>query len=99
MPGNTAAAAWVTWVKSKPRRCRAMDGAIRCRSLCRRFRFAFSSMTASLEESAVTISIPNPAREPVGADYLGDETCRFRVWAPNLALVGVRLLSTDRIVP
>ena len=47
----------------------------------------------------MTLSTLNSARQCIGADYLGGETCRFRVWTPNLALVGVRLLSTDRIVP
>ena len=35
----------------------------------------------------------------VGATYLGQQACRFRVWAPRLAPVGVRLLGTDRLVP
>ena len=41
----------------------------------------------------------NSARNLIGADYLGDQVCRFRLWAPNIALVGVRLLGADRIVP
>lgn len=35
----------------------------------------------------------------LGAIYLGENTCRFRVWAPSIATVGVRLLRTERIVP
>ena len=35
----------------------------------------------------------------LGATYLGHQTCRFRVWAPLIAPVGVRLLGTDRLIP
>ncbi len=35
----------------------------------------------------------------IGASYLGGEVCRFRVWAPNVAPVGVRLLGADRLIP
>ena len=37
--------------------------------------------------------------QKVGATYLGHQACRFRVWAPQIAPVGVRLLGTDRLVP
>jgi maltooligosyltrehalose trehalohydrolase len=43
--------------------------------------------------------VENSARYLIGADYLGDQVCRFRLWAPNIALVGVRLLGAERIVP
>ncbi len=35
----------------------------------------------------------------LGANYLGKNTCRFRVWAPSIAQLGVRLLRTDRLIP
>jgi maltooligosyltrehalose trehalohydrolase len=35
----------------------------------------------------------------LGAIYLGHRTCRFRVWAPLIAPVGVHLLGTDRLIP
>ena len=38
-------------------------------------------------------------RQKVGATYLGQQGCRFRVWAPRIAPVGVRLLGTDRLIP
>ena len=34
----------------------------------------------------------------LGAAYLGEDTCHFRVWAPTLATVGVHLLRTERLV-
>src|SRR5262245_15900013 len=39
------------------------------------------------------------AVETIGAVYLGDHACRFRVWAPSQVPVGVHLLKTERIVP
>jgi maltooligosyltrehalose trehalohydrolase len=35
----------------------------------------------------------------VGAVYLGDHSCRFRVWAPLAEKVSVRLVGAERIVP
>ena len=35
----------------------------------------------------------------LGAAYLGEGTCRFRVWAPSMAALGVQLLRTERLVP
>jgi maltooligosyltrehalose trehalohydrolase len=35
----------------------------------------------------------------LGATYLGGKSCRFRVWAPAIAPLGVRLLGTERLVP
>ena len=35
----------------------------------------------------------------LGAAYLGNQNCLFRVWAPNVGAVSVRLLEGDRIVP
>jgi maltooligosyltrehalose trehalohydrolase len=35
----------------------------------------------------------------IGASYLGKHVCRFRVWAPNVSPVGVRLLGADRLIP
>jgi maltooligosyltrehalose trehalohydrolase len=35
----------------------------------------------------------------LGAAYLGENACRFRVWAPSIAVLGVRLLQTERLVP
>ena len=34
--------------------------------------------------------------ETIGAVYLQDYRCRFRVWAPEHERVGVRLLKNDR---
>ena len=36
--------------------------------------------------------------ETIGAVYLGERTCRFRVWAPEHERVGVRLLKNDRLI-
>ncbi|HEX9788452.1 MAG TPA: malto-oligosyltrehalose trehalohydrolase [Candidatus Binatia bacterium] len=36
--------------------------------------------------------------EKIGATYLGDNACRFRVWAPALAAVGVRFVGSDRLI-
>ncbi len=35
----------------------------------------------------------------LGAAYLGENACRFRVWAPTIAPRGVRLVESDRLVP
>ena len=37
--------------------------------------------------------------ETIGAVYLQDHRCRFRVWAPEHERVGVRLLKNDRLIP
>jgi len=37
--------------------------------------------------------------ENIGAAYMGQNACCFRVWAPLNATVGVRLLGSDRLVP
>ncbi len=37
--------------------------------------------------------------QKVGATYWGQQVCEFRVWAPLIAPVGVRLLGTDRLIP
>lgn len=37
--------------------------------------------------------------EALGASILDGSICQFRVWAPNLAPLNVRLLGTNRIVP
>ncbi|MGE5218777.1 MAG: malto-oligosyltrehalose trehalohydrolase [Chloroflexota bacterium] len=34
----------------------------------------------------------------LGATYLGGNACRFRVWSPSVAPLGVRLLRSDRLV-
>lgn len=39
-----------------------------------------------------------PMNGTLGAVYLGDGRCRFRVWAPLHAKVEVHLLSPDRFV-
>ena len=36
--------------------------------------------------------------ETIGAVYLQDHRCRFRVWAPEHERVGVRLLKNDRLI-
>jgi len=36
--------------------------------------------------------------ETIGAVYLQDYKCRFRVWAPQHERVGVRLLKNDRLI-
>jgi maltooligosyltrehalose trehalohydrolase len=41
----------------------------------------------------------NSAAQAIGALYLGDRACRFRVWAPSQVSVGVRLLGNERLVP
>ena len=41
---------------------------------------------------------PQPA-DAIGAIYLGEDTCRFRVWAPHCEQVAVRLLQQDRLAP
>ena len=41
----------------------------------------------------------NSAAETIGAIYLGEHACRFRVWAPSQVPVGVRLLRTGRLIP
>jgi maltooligosyltrehalose trehalohydrolase len=41
----------------------------------------------------------NSAAETIGALYLGEHACRFRVWAPSQVPVGVRLLRTGRLIP
>lgn len=38
------------------------------------------------------------AAPDLGASYLGERVCRFRVWAPNIASVGVRLLGADQLI-
>jgi maltooligosyltrehalose trehalohydrolase len=35
----------------------------------------------------------------LGAEYLGQNRCRFRVWAPELAPIELRLLKGDRRIP
>lgn len=47
------------------------------------------------------IPAPTPGWHPsLGAVYLGDNRCRFRVWAPRARAVAVRLFDpTDRVVP
>ena len=35
----------------------------------------------------------------LGAEYLGQNRCRFRVWAPELAPIELRLLRGDRRIP
>ena len=35
----------------------------------------------------------------IGAVYLGERTCRFRVWAPEYERIGVRLLKNSRLIP
>jgi maltooligosyltrehalose trehalohydrolase len=35
----------------------------------------------------------------LGAAYLGENACRFRVWAPSITVLGVQLLQTERLVP
>ena len=37
--------------------------------------------------------------ETIGAVYLGERTCRFRVWAPEHERIGVRLLKNNRLIP
>ncbi|HEX9455290.1 MAG TPA: malto-oligosyltrehalose trehalohydrolase [Candidatus Binatia bacterium] len=37
--------------------------------------------------------------QAIGAVYLGNHNCRFRVWAPTLEKMSVRLVEGDRIVP
>jgi maltooligosyltrehalose trehalohydrolase len=37
--------------------------------------------------------------DALGAILLGPRTCRFRVWAPDSAPVGVRLIGKNRLVP
>jgi maltooligosyltrehalose trehalohydrolase len=37
--------------------------------------------------------------ESLGAVYWGNQNCLFRVWAPNVGAVSVRLIEGDRIVP
>src|ERR1051325_1943815 len=41
---------------------------------------------------------PQPP-DAIGAIYLGEDTCRFRVWAPHCEQVAVRLLQQDRLAP
>ncbi|MGH7794201.1 MAG: malto-oligosyltrehalose trehalohydrolase [Candidatus Binatia bacterium] len=40
-----------------------------------------------------------PNHQTIGATYLGQDACRFRVWAPAIVPVGVRLLASDRLIP
>jgi maltooligosyltrehalose trehalohydrolase len=66
------------------------------------------STTTSLAAPALSY-VANSARrkksamenyaDKIGATYLGRDTCRFRVWAPAIVPVGVRLLGSDRLIP
>ena len=53
------------------------------------------------------LSAPKPAAEraeipihdeSIGAVHLGNHTCRFRVWAPSLERINLRLLDGELIV-
>jgi maltooligosyltrehalose trehalohydrolase len=53
----------------------------------------FSARKLAAEKAEIPIN-----DEVIGAVYLGNHTCRFRVWAPSLERVNLRLLDGERIV-
>ena len=53
----------------------------------------YSARKLSAEKAEIPID-----DEAIGAIYLGNHTCRFRVWAPSLDKINLRLLDGERIV-
>lgn len=58
-----------------------------------------TSVAATTVGTLIESTPAQDQREPLGAIVGEGSICRFRVWAPNLAPLNVRLLGKDRIVP